>query len=132
MRLVLDASAALAAFAGPEGAAALRGHEPVAPALLWSETTAELHAALRRGEISRPTAEAALEAIHTGVSRHADPRLHRRAWEIADQLGWGSTYDAEYVAAAIDLGLPLLTLDRRLARGIAHLVRVVSPADIGL
>jgi hypothetical protein len=27
-----------------------------------------------------------------------DAVLRRRAWELADQLGWASTYNAEYVA----------------------------------
>ena len=131
MRLVIDASAALAAFSGPAGEAAVRAHQLVGPPLLWSEAAAELHAALQRGEISRTTAEAALDALDRAVECHEDRRLHRRAWELADSLGWGRTYDAEYVATALDLGLPLLTLDARLARGIGHLLRVLNPADLG-
>jgi len=132
MRLVIDASAALPAFSSPAGSRALEGHALLAPSLLWSEFTAELHAALRRGEITSTTATAALDAIDAVVTRVGDPGLHRRAWAVAERLGWGRTYDAEYVAVALDEGLPLLTLDARLARGVGHLVRVVGPADLGL
>ncbi len=129
---MLDASAALAGFTGQAGEAAFGDHDLVAPSLLWSEATAQLHAALQRGDITRTTAEAALDALERVVARHDNPSVHRRAWEIADRLGWGRTYDAEYVALALELGIPLLTLDRRLAQGIAKVVHVVSPADLGL
>lgn len=132
MRLVIDAGAALPAFTSPAGSAALVGHDLVAPGLLWSEFTAELHAALRRGEITATTATAALEALDAVVGRVDNPGLHRRAWAIAERLGRGRTYDAEYLAVALDEGLPLLTLDARLARGAGHVVTIVSPADLGL
>ena len=57
-------------------------------------------------------------------------RLHERAWTIADELGWAKTYDAEYVALAEILDIPLLTLDGRLARGVEHRIRIVGPADL--
>jgi predicted nucleic acid-binding protein len=132
MRLVIDAGTALSAFTSPAGSGALAGHDLVGPSLLWSEFTAELHAALRRGEITATTAAAALDAIDAVVERVDDPGLHRRAWALAERLGWGRTYDAEYVAVALDERLPLLTLDGRLARGAGHLVTIVSPADLGL
>jgi predicted nucleic acid-binding protein len=65
------------------------------------------------------------------ISLFADERsLHERAWTIADELGWAKTYDAEYVALAQILGIPLLTVDGRLARSVEHLVSVVGPADL--
>jgi len=130
MRLVIDASAALPAFTSPAGPPAFSGHEVVAPGLLWSEFTSELHAALRRGEVSAVTAGAALDALDAVVAHVDTPGLHRRAWAVAERLGWGRTYDAEYVAVALDQGLPLLTLDARLARGVGHLLRVIGPADL--
>lgn len=132
MRLVIDASAALPAFTSPAGPGAFAGHDLVGPSLLWSEFTAELHAALRRGEIGAATAAAALDAIDAVVERVDTPALQRHAWAIAERLGWGRTYEAEYVAVALDAQLPLLTLDARLARGVGHVVKVVSPADLGL
>jgi predicted nucleic acid-binding protein len=132
MRLVIDASAALAAFTSQDrGASVVGSHDLLAPALLWSEFTSELHAALRRGEITPGTATSALMALdEMNIHRVDERRLHREAWNLAERLGWGRTYDAEYVALAIAESLPLLTLDARLARGIAQLVKVVSPADL--
>jgi predicted nucleic acid-binding protein len=132
MRIVIDASAALPAFTSPAGSGAFAGHDLVAPSLLWSDFTAELHAALRRGEITAMTASAALDALDAVVERDDTPGLQRRAWTIAERLGWGRTYDAEYVAVALDARLPLLTLDARLARGVGHLITIVDPADLGL
>lgn len=130
MRFVIDASAALLAFTSPAGPPAFGGHEVVGPGLLWSEFTSELHAALRRGEVSAVTAAAALDALDAVVARVDTPSLHRRAWAVAERLRWGSTYDAEYVAVALDQDLPLLTLDARLARGVGHLLHVIGPADV--
>ena len=132
MRFVIDASAALPAFTSPAGSGAFAGHDLIAPSLLWSEFTAELHAALRRGEVTAMTAAAALDAIDAVVERVDTPGLQRHAWGIAERLGWGRTYHAEYVAVALDARLPLLTLDARLARGIGHLVTIVAPADLSL
>ena len=42
--------------------------------------------------------------------------LRRRAWELADQLGWASTYDAEYVALTQLQADAFVTLDAELAR----------------
>ena len=40
-----------------------------------------------------------------------DAVLRRRAWEVADQLGWASTYDAEYVALTQLQADAFVTLD---------------------
>jgi predicted nucleic acid-binding protein len=132
MRFVIDASAALVAFTGPAGSRAFDGHEVLAPPLLWSEFTSSLHAALHRGEVTRVTADTAMDLVDALVRRDDNSGLHRRAWALAERLGWGRTYDAEYVALAIDRSLPLLTLDARLARGVGHVVQVVTFADLGL
>lgn len=103
-----------------------------APPLLWSEVLSALRAARWRGEIPVEPARIVRERLRTTpIDRFADQaRLHDRAWEIADQLGWTKTYDAEYVALADILRLPLLTTDARLRRGVAHLVQVLGPADL--
>ena len=64
------------------------------------------------------------------VDRHADADVYRDAREVARQLGWMKTYDAEYVALAQKLGVELLTRDERLRRGASGLVAVVSPDDL--
>lgn len=103
-----------------------------APTLFWSELLSALHAATWRGVVPVQAAAKIREraAATPFVRFHDDTLLHQRAWEIADLLGWATTYDAEYVALAQILGLPLLTVDGRLRRGVEHLVRVLGPADL--
>lgn len=56
--------------------------------------------------------------------------LQERAWQIADDLGWAKTYDAEYVALAQLSDAPLLTTDARLARSAVRLVRLLDPRTL--
>jgi predicted nucleic acid-binding protein len=48
--------------------------------------------------------------------------LRRRAWAIAEQLGWAETYDAEYVALTLLQADALVTLDAELARQVEGIV----------
>jgi predicted nucleic acid-binding protein len=51
-----------------------------------------------------------------------DAVLRRRAWEVADQLGWAETYDAEYVALTQLQADTFVTLDSELARRVEGIV----------
>ena len=64
------------------------------------------------------------------VSRKADSRIGPAVWNIADELGWAKTYDAEYLALARRLGCRAVTLDARLHRGAAGTGLVVSPGEL--
>jgi predicted nucleic acid-binding protein len=55
-----------------------------------------------------------------------DAVLRRRAWELADRLGWASTYDAEYVALAQLQADAFVTLDAELARRVEGIVATAS------
>ena len=55
-----------------------------------------------------------------------DAVLRRRAWEVADQLGWDSTYDAEYVALTQLQADAFVTLDADLARSVEGIVTTAS------
>ena len=55
-----------------------------------------------------------------------DAVLRRRAWEIADQLGWASTYDAEYIALTQLQADAFVTLDAELARSAEGIVATAS------
>ncbi len=59
-----------------------------------------------------------------------DKVLRRRAWEIADQLGWESTYRAEFIALTQLQADAFVTLDADLALEVASLVPIASIDDL--
>jgi predicted nucleic acid-binding protein len=132
MRVVVDASVLIeVALAGGQ-LGPLTGHDLVAPPLALSEVTSTISEMAWRGELPRdrvPAALAYLRATPLTITRPDD--LSERAWNVASSLGWAKTYDAEYVALAQLLDVPLLTVDGRLARGVERLIAVVAPADLG-
>lgn len=52
--------------------------------------------------------------------------LRRRAWEVADRLGWATTYDAEYVALTLLQADALVTLDADLEKSVEGTVATAS------
>ena len=64
------------------------------------------------------------------VQRMDPPNLGAEAWRIAEEMGWGRTYDAEYVALATLLGCRLVTLDTRPRRGADRLGVVITPSEL--
>jgi predicted nucleic acid-binding protein len=124
-RFVVDAGAVLhLASAGVEVSAE---HELLAPTLLRSQTLSLLHEAVARGDVDRDVALEQLARIRRMPIRLlGDAVLRRRAWEVADQLGWATTYDAEYVALTQLQAEALVTLDAELARSVAGIIRTAS------
>jgi predicted nucleic acid-binding protein len=129
--LVIDANVATAACGGEGDGFEAFEDELVSIPLMWSEARAGLHLKLHKRELSREDAEiihARLESCP--VKRIDPPELGAEAWRVAEEFGWGRTYDAEYVALARLLDCRLVTLDTRLRRGADRLGLVVTPSEL--
>ena len=124
-RFVVDAGAVLhLASTGVEVGSA---HELLAPTLLRSQTLSALHEAVQRGEIPADVARDRLAHVRRmRIRLLGDAVLQRRAWDVADQLGWASTYDAEYVALTQLQADAFVTLDAKLARSVEGIVATAS------
>ena len=102
-------------------------HQLLAPTLLRSQTLSALHEAVQRGDIPADVARDRLARIRRmRIRLLGDAVLQRRAWELADQLGWASTYDAEYVALTQLQADAFVTLDAKLARSVEGIVATAS------
>ena len=105
-------------------------HKLLAPTLLRSQTLSALHEAVHRGEIDARVARDRLARIgRMPIRLLGDAVLRRRAWEIADRLGWASTYDAEYVALTQLQGDALVSMDPKLVRSLEGIV-VTASVDV--
>jgi predicted nucleic acid-binding protein len=121
MKFVLDASAALHVASAEIEVSGK--HKLLAPTLLRSQTLSTLHEAVQRGDLTADVAREQLSRIgKLPIRLLGDAVLRRRAWEIADQLGWATTYDAEYVALTQLQADAFVTLDKKLARSVKGIV----------
>jgi predicted nucleic acid-binding protein len=120
-RFVVDCGVVLH-LAG-EGIEVPAEHELLAPTLLRSQTLSALHEAVHAGEMAAEVALDRLARIRAMPIRLlGDAVLRRRAWELADRLGWAETYDAEYLALTQLQGDAFVTLDTELARRVEGVV----------
>jgi predicted nucleic acid-binding protein len=88
-----------------------------------------LHEAVHRGELDADVAGDRLRRVNAlPIRLLGDAVLRRRAWEIADRLGWAETYDAEYVALTQLQADAFVTLDPELAKKVEGLVST-APLD---
>ena len=107
-------------------------HELLAPTLLRSQVLSTLHEAVQRGELPADVALQRLERTwRMPIRLLGDAVLRRTAWKLADELGWASTYDAEYVALTRLQADAFITLDERLARSLEGVVRTATVDALG-
>ena len=120
-RFVVDSGVVLRL--AEEGVDVSPGHRLLAPTLLRSQTLSTLHAAVHRGELPADVARERLQRVNAMPIRLlGDALLRRRAWEIAEQLGWAETYEAEYGALTQLQADAFVTLDAQLARRLEGVV----------
>ncbi|MFC0681042.1 type II toxin-antitoxin system VapC family toxin [Lysobacter korlensis] len=128
-RYVVDASAVLHLVR--EDIQVFPQHELLAPTLLRSQTLSMLHEAVHRGELTADIARDRLARVgRLKIRLLGDAVLRKVAWEMADRLGWASTYDAEYVALTKLQADALVTSDAELARRVEDVVPTASIDDL--
>jgi predicted nucleic acid-binding protein len=129
-RFVVDCETLLRVAAGEIDVAS--EHQLVAPTLVRSQALAALYEAARRGEISAAEGLERVTRINSLKVRFlGDKVLQRTAWRVADELGWETTYDAEYVALTQLQADALVTSDSDLAQAAAGLVATATIDALG-
>jgi predicted nucleic acid-binding protein len=124
-RFVVDCETLLRIAAGEvEGAP---GHELVAPTLVRSQALSALYESHRKGEISAAEGLERVTRVNSLKVRFlGDKVLQRSAWKVAEQLGWDTTYDAEFVALTQLQADVFVTSNAELARAVSGLVRTAT------
>jgi len=108
------------------------GHQLLAPTLVRSQALAALYEAARRGEISAVDGLERVTRINSLRVRFlGDKVLQRTAWRIADQLGWETTCQAEFVALTQLQADAFVTSDRELAQSVSGLVETATIEALG-
>ena len=124
-RFVVDCGVVL--HLASEGIEVPAEHKLLAPTLLRSQALSALHEAVHRGEIGPDVALDQLARIWAMPIRLlGDAVLRRRAWDLAEQLGWAETYDAEYIALTQLQADAFVTLDAELARRVEGIVQTAT------
>jgi predicted nucleic acid-binding protein len=124
-RFVVDCETLLGIAAGEIEVAA--EHELVAPTLVRSQALSTLYRAARRGELSTGEGRERVKRINSLKVRFlGDKVLQSQAWKVAEQLGWETTYDAEYVALTQLQADAFVTSDRKLARAVSGIVETAT------
>jgi predicted nucleic acid-binding protein len=128
-RFVVDASAVLHIVT--HDIRVSDAHTLLAPTLIRSQVLSVLHEATTTGDVTPAEAKVRL-ARFAGIPIRllGDSVLRRRAWTVADQLGWSATFNAEYVALTQLQGDFLVTVDTELARSVEGVVPLASIDDL--
>jgi indolepyruvate ferredoxin oxidoreductase alpha subunit len=107
-------------------------HQLVAPTLVRSQALSALYEAARRGELSAAEGLERVTRINSLKVRFlGDKVLQRTAWRVADQLGWETTFEAEFVALTQLQADVFVTSDSALARTVSGLVETAPSEALG-
>jgi predicted nucleic acid-binding protein len=110
-----------------EGIEVRAEHELLAPTLLRSQTLSAVHEGVHAGEIPANVALDRLSRVWAMPIRLlGDAVLRRRAFALAEQLGWAETYDTEYLALTQLQADAFVTLDAELARRVEGIVPIAT------
>jgi indolepyruvate ferredoxin oxidoreductase alpha subunit len=124
-RFVVDCGTLLRIAAGEASVAP--EHRLLAPTLVRSQALATVYEAARRGDISVADGMERVARINSLKVRFlGDKVLQQTAWRVAEELGWETTYDAEFVALTRLQADAFVTSDPGLARTISGLVATAS------
>ena len=124
-RFVVDCETLLRIAAGEIEVAA--EHTLVAPTLVRSQALAALYEAARRNEISAAEGIERVTRVNSLKVRFlGDKVLQRTAWKVAEQLGWETKFDAEFVALTQLQADVFITSDSELARAVSDLVETAT------
>ncbi len=124
-RFVVDCETLLRVAAGEIEVAA--EHKLLAPTLVRSQALSALYEAARRGEISAAEGIERVTRLNSLKVRFlGDRALQRQAWRVAAQLGWETTYDAEFVALTQLQADVFVTSNGDLARAVGGLVETAT------
>lgn len=130
MNIVVDSSVVVAALVdtGPDGCWAediIDDQVHYAPELVCVETMNVLRRLERAKQITTAEANGAQEDLtQLEIERFPFEPFSNRIWELRHTV---TSYDAWYVAVAEELGYPLATLDRRLARTAGPKCKFLTP-----
>lgn len=106
-------------------------HELLSPSSSRSHVLSSLHEAVHRGELDTATARRRLTYVRGLRMRLlGDAVMQKVAWEIADRLGWSTTYDAEYIALTVLQGDAFIALDERLSGAAREVVSLGTVESI--
>jgi predicted nucleic acid-binding protein len=104
-------------------------HQLLAPTLLRSQMLSLLYRAVRQGDMTKKDADRQLAYVRAlRIRLLGDRVLQNVAWEIADQLGWPDTLDAEYIALTQLQADAFITLDAEFAQAVKGLV-TIAPVE---
>ncbi len=130
MSIVVDSSVIVAALidTGPDGVWAeqvIDDQVLYAPELVRVETTNVLRRLERAERITAAEANGAQEDLaQLEIEQFPFEPFSDRIWELRHTV---TSYDAWYVAVAEELGYPLATLDRRLAKTVGPKCKFLTP-----